>query len=65
MNENGYRLDDEGNLFRIPPDLHDTSLGPAFYDISEVSFGDVIEIFNIPNIASGSCYSKEIKIKYF
>lgn len=37
INENGYWLDHEGNLYRVSPDVHDTTLGPAFYHISEVS----------------------------
>lgn len=37
VNQNGYWIDSKGNLFRMPPDDHDMSLGPAFYRLNEVS----------------------------
>lgn len=36
IDENGYVVTDDGNLLKVPPDKHDNSLGPAFYDVKDV-----------------------------
>ncbi|KAF2881635.1 hypothetical protein ILUMI_24492 [Ignelater luminosus] len=33
IDENGYNVDEYGNLVKCPPDPHDRTLGPAFYDV--------------------------------
>lgn len=37
IDENGYTLDSHGDIAKVSADDHDTTLGPAFYDVSTVS----------------------------
>ena len=36
IDENGYDFTEHGDLVKVPPDEHDNSLGPAFYDVKYV-----------------------------
>nr|XP_023024471.1 sperm-tail PG-rich repeat-containing protein 2-like [Leptinotarsa decemlineata] len=35
INANGYFVNESGDTIPLPPDCHDTSLGPAFYNVEE------------------------------
>lgn len=37
IDENGYDVDEYGNLNKCPPDPHDSTLGPAFYRVPRVN----------------------------
>lgn len=36
IDENGYDITMEDQLIKVPPNYHDRSLGPAFYDVPPV-----------------------------
>nr|XP_022901360.1 sperm-tail PG-rich repeat-containing protein 2-like [Onthophagus taurus] len=38
IDENGYYIDDNGVVVKNPPDEHDTTLGPAYYDVKKSEF---------------------------
>lgn len=38
IDENGYYIDEYGNLQKNSPDEYDTTLGPAFYHVNTVSY---------------------------